>query len=901
MAKAKLTTRAISTTSVTSDNLAKGSQLTHNQLDSNFLNLRDASFGVVGDDSATIQVGMDSNLYVQGTGGIQTTTDSTGAIIIDGSNLSSLGDLTAIGSTLVSPSNAAITLDPSGTGTIELNANTNVTGDLTTSAISLIDNKISTTRSNDHITIDPAGTGTIELNADTNVTGDLTTSAISIVDNTISTTSTNADLELSANATGSVTLNPESYGATEKQVIIKGGGSNVSGDLWSQLKIVDSQGTNLLLGDSWSHLTRGSTIASGSGMLNLQGAAGGSDINLYASGVAILGGPLKIGFGSGSPGQYPTCTIKTPGNSQDDKGNDLEIRPGEDYATAGDIVALGLRIGGGHTGTTITADATNASVTLEGNGTGNVVLGNFPLDGDATVGSGQDNYVLTYDHSAGTIGLEATAFLTTGDLTFVGSTITAPSNADLTLALSGTGDIILDQITVHDNTISTNATNADLEISANGSGSLRFGTQTLDNTGLSHKIKFLDAAWFNNDVNAINLNGNIAFNSSASWRNITGCSGLYAEYIQPRVNDFDIKVSTGRASGFDITDNVTNFMRINTITDSIAFDGTSISFPGLEFEDASITGTRSNENIIVTPAGTGTIELKTNTNVTGAFTATTSIANDAIKIDDHTISGLRSNDNIIIDPAGTGVIQVTSNIDLNGLKITGGSTSAPSADGDLTNKKYVDDNVSSIAMSTITSGTTNVTVASTSITGTVSGATLFTGNAASGFVVSNNAISTDGVTINDNKITASRSNDNLILDATGTGDILLGNFRFDIDQSVGSGQDNYVLTFDNGTGKISLEASAGGGGSADTGDITFVGSTIISPSNADITLNPAGTGKVNINAVYTLPNADGSANEVLGTNGSGVLSFRDPTAINIDGGVADSTYTSVPTIDGGTA
>ena len=88
---------------------------------------------------------------------------------------------------------------------------------------------------------------------------------------------------------------------------------------------------------------------------------------------------------------------------------------------------------------------------------------------------------------------------------------------------------------------------------------------------------------------------------------------------------------------------------------------------------------------------------------------------------------------------------------------------------------------------------------------------------------------------------------------------------------------------------------------ANTGDITFVGSTIISPSNADLTLNPAGTGKVNINAVYTLPNADGSADQVLGTNGSGVLSFRDPTAINIDGGVADSNYTSVPTIDGGTA
>jgi hypothetical protein len=109
------------------------------------------------------------------------------------------------------------------------------------------------------------------------------------------------------------------------------------------------------------------------------------------------------------------------------------------------------------------------------------------------------------------------------------------------------------------------------------------------------------------------------------------------------------------------------------------------------------------------------------------------------------------------------------------------------------------------------------------------------------------------------------------------------------------GGDN-VTTSTNSDGTLTITAEGD-----TTGDITFVGSTIISPSNADITLNPAGTGKVNINAVYTLPNADGSANQVLGTNGSGVLSFRDPTAINIDGGVADSDYTSVPTIDGGTA
>ena len=40
----------------------------------------------------------------------------------------------------------------------------------------------------------------------------------------------------------------------------------------------------------------------------------------------------------------------------------------------------------------------------------------------------------------------------------------------------------------------------------------------------------------------------------------------------------------------------------------------------------------------------------------------------------------------------------------------------------------------------------------------------------------------------------------------------LGNFIFDTDQAVGVGQDNYVLTYDNASGLISLEAGAGGGG-----------------------------------------------------------------------------------------
>jgi hypothetical protein len=71
------------------------------------------------------------------------------------------------------------------------------------------------------------------------------------------------------------------------------------------------------------------------------------------------------------------------------------------------------------------------------------------------------------------------------------------------------------------------------------------------------------------------------------------------------------------------------------------------------------------------------------------------------------------------------------------------------------------------------------------------------------------------------------TNINVNIQAKNAGNITLGNFTFDADQTVGAGQDNYVLTYDNASGLISLEASAGGGSSewADNGDggISFDG------------------------------------------------------------------------------
>jgi len=58
--------------------------------------------------------------------------------------------------------------------------------------------------------------------------------------------------------------------------------------------------------------------------------------------------------------------------------------------------------------------------------------------------------------------------------------------------------------------------------------------------------------------------------------------------------------------------------------------------------------------------------------------------------------------------------------------ITGGSTAAPSADGQFANKKYVDDGLAGLSQTSISSGTTNITVASTTATTTISGSAALT-------------------------------------------------------------------------------------------------------------------------------------------------------------------------------
>ena len=95
----------------------------------------------------------------------------------------------------------------------------------------------------------------------------------------------------------------------------------------------------------------------------------------------------------------------------------------------------------------------NADINLTPHGTGDVKIGTLPIDGDQTVGSGQDGYVLTYTHSNAkaalavlpTSGLanvvEDTSPQLGGDLDVQTNSIVTTSNRDINLTPNGTGKV----------------------------------------------------------------------------------------------------------------------------------------------------------------------------------------------------------------------------------------------------------------------------------------------------------------------------------------------------------------------------------------------------------------------------------------------------------------------------
>lgn len=178
----------------------------------------------------------------------------------------------------------------------------------------------------------------------------------------------------------------------------------------------------------------------------------------------------------------------------------------------------------------------------------------------------------------------------------------------------------------------------------------------------------------------------------------------------------------------------------------------------------------------------------------------------------------------------------------------------------------------------------------------------------------------EGITISGNNISASRTNDDLVLTPSGTGVVAMDNLTVDSNINItdneikttvsnsdlkltASGTGSVVIAkadIDSGTiDNATIGATTPAAGtfttltattSATLDGITVSDNTITTSSNADLELFGAGTGTVDINGLK-MPTADGSANQLLKTDGSGTLSFATASATLNHSDINDNTTT----------
>ena len=266
---------------------------------------------------------------------------------------------------------------------------------------------------------------------------------------------------------------------------------------------------------------------------------------------------------------------------------------------------------------------------------------------------------------------------------------TTQSNADLVLTPAGTGAIVFPGVTIDDNNIRANRSNDDLVISPNGTGSVVIEALSFSGTSIRSE-----------DSSNININENLTVDGTASVSGTATVSG-----------------ATTSQSTMDVTGNTS--LSSLTVSGASSFVGTT-TIDNLTFND-NIISTSSNADLMLTPGGTGVVNVS---NLT---------IDSNINLTDNVIRVTNSDSDLTLSANGSGVVRIDK-IDLD-------------------------------------QGTVDNTVIGGNgpATGTFSSLAFHTANAAT--------LSTAGITITDNKITTTRSNEDLFLYASGSGNVVINGFR----------------------------------------------------------------------------------------------------------------------------
>ena len=613
--RAKLTTRGISTTTVTTETLPKNLPLTNNELDSNFINLRDQTFSIVGDDSSGIDIRAGDTIKFTGSGGATVTASGDTITITAGGG----GGGSAVGITFVGDDSTGTRISDGETIKIAggLGIDTAMSGDvLTITATNTLGtlqangNVLSPISTNDDLQLQANGTGEILLSSNVIEIGNQNTDVLF---------STNGQMAMTIRAGENTEYDKASYIILDQTAQPPGGASNITISPQLEGLIVMGNGTNnaTVTSNGAKNLTFNTNAGTNSGSIIINQ---GSNANIEVT----PNGTGKIQLDN----NYWPNTDGTAGQTLITDGSGV---------LSWSNTAQGITfVGDDSTGTRI---SDNETIKIAG-GTGITTA----MNGD----------VLT---------ITATNTVSTGDLTITGTTISAGvTNADITISSTGTGNLNVDMDTVRIGDANANAT-----ITTNGTGDLILNTNSGNNTGSITiadgsgadiiiqpdgigKVKLDNNYWPNTD----GTNGQTIITDGAgnlSWASATaqGITFVGDDSTGTLISDGEtVRFAGGAGTTISVSGDTV------TIT-AVATGGT---LGDLSVSGTTISSVTTNSNITLDPNGSGKVVIGDSA-ATGYITSNGAQAlilqtNSGVNSGSININYSGGNGNIEISPTGTG-------------------------------------------------------------------------------------------------------------------------------------------------------------------------------------------------------------------------------------------------------
>jgi len=333
-----------------------------------------------------------------------------------------------------------------------------------------------------------------------------------------------------------------------------------------------------------------------------------------------------------------------------------------------------------------------------------------------------------------------------GDISI--TNLVAPTNADLTLTTSGTGGIILNDISISDNAISTNRTNDDFKINASGTGTVNLENLKVGTGGATVTTIFDEDAMGSDSATSLATQQSIKAYVDAQD------AAIASDTLTLTNKTIDANGTGNNISNIDIGNMTATVVVLES--EGISSNDNDTTLPTSaavkDYADTKAVLSGSTNNQITTVTGAHAMQGESNLTFDGSTLAVTGAV---------TVSG-----DLTVSGDTTTVSTTNTAISDNILELNTGISQSFNDAGIIIERGSTGNNAAIIwdeSADTFVLGTTTATAGDKS-----GGITIDAGS------LKIASLEVDGVTITDNVITSNSSNSDLEINANGSGSVVIG-------------------------------------------------------------------------------------------------------------------------------